>query len=187
MPISLLLSVAWNSSSLLKVFIIFFPPCLNHRTREKKPRLWDFPGGATVKNLPPSARTWVQSLVKELRSTGPGAAEPVHRDYWACGSQLLSPCFRAHALQEEKPPCVTTREKGQMAQQRPRPPPKMPDYNLYHIILFQELSYNFPQLSSSNWPLPPFLAGRLHMKISDTLLIFTWKCKYKSICVKMVP
>ena len=114
------------------------------KKERKKPRLWDFPGGATVKNLPPNAGTWVQSLVEELRSAGPGAAEPVHRDYWACGSQLLSPCFRAHALQGEKPPCITTREKGQVAQQRPRPPPKMPDYNLYHIILFQELSYNFP-------------------------------------------
>ena len=165
MPISLLLSVAWNSSSLLKVFIIFFPHCLNQRKREKKARLWDFPGGAMVKNLPPSAGTWVQSLAKELRSTCPGATEPVHRNCWACGSQLLSPCFRAHALQREKPPCVTTREKGHVAQQRPGLPPKMPDYNLHHIILFQELSsYNFPKLSSSSRPPPPFLAGRLHMK-----------------------
>ena len=39
----------------------------------KKARLWDFPGGAMVKNLPPNAGPWVQSLAKELRSTCPGA------------------------------------------------------------------------------------------------------------------
>ena len=83
--------------------------------------LWGLPGGSVVGILLQVQGTQVQSLVPE-DSTGPGAAKPTSCKYGACepqlmktlcpralGSQLLSlwaqllkPCTRAHAPQQEK-------------------------------------------------------------------------------------
>ena len=54
---------------------------------------WDFPGGPMVKNLPANAGDqfdpWSRKILRGLNAPAP---------------QLLSPCFRAHKQQEEKPP-----------------------------------------------------------------------------------
>ena len=66
-----------------------------------KLQLWDFPGGAVVKNRLPSQGTRVRALVQE-DPTCCGGTKPVHHNYWA-GALEPASHYWAHVPQLLKP------------------------------------------------------------------------------------